>query len=137
MSINVDFLMRCVATLEGAYAALRQKEQSDIAYDIYRAACVKEFEIILEQSGKLLKKRLAEYFATNKAVDSLIFKDLFRHALKHSLIDTETCERWLVYRENRNSAAHDYGEKFAESTLQLLPSFITDARALAQLIGKH
>ncbi len=25
-------------------------------YDIYRAACVKEFELVLEQNGKLLRK---------------------------------------------------------------------------------
>jgi nucleotidyltransferase substrate binding protein (TIGR01987 family) len=120
MTLNIDYYTRCIATLDGADQALMAHDQQELAYDIYRAACVKEFEIILEQSGKLLKKRLSPFFASNKAVDSLTFKDVFRHAAKHSLIDTQACERWLQYRDNRNSTAHDYGVQFAESTLKIL-----------------
>ena len=134
MTLNLDFYTRCIATLEGAHQSLMEHDTQEIAYDIYRAACVKEFEIILEQSGKLLKKRLSPFFASNKAVDALTFKDIFRHATKHSLIDTQTCERWLQYRDNRNSTAHDYGVQFAESTLKILPVFIEDARNLAQIL---
>ena len=108
--------------------------RTDIAYDIYRAACVKEFEIVLEQSGKLLRKRLCAYFASNRQADRLVFKDLFQHAVKHDLIDPDTCERWLKYRDNRSDTAHDYGEGFAETTLKLLPDFIADAKALADVI---
>lgn len=133
-ALNLDYLNRCIATLEAAHKGLVALEADNIAYDIYRAACVKEFELVLEQSGKLLRKRLAEYFATNKQADKLPFKDLFRHAAKVGLIDIEACERWLKYRDNRNATAHDYGEKFAETTLLLLPTFITDAKQLATVI---
>jgi len=136
MTINVDYMKRCIQTLEGAFEQLQQN-QGDIAYDIYRAACVKEFEIILEQSGKLMKKRLSEFFASNRAVDKLTFKDIFRNAAKYTLINIDTSERWLEYRDNRNSTAHDYGEQFAESTLKLLPSFIADTKALAKIIENY
>ncbi len=53
---------------------------------------------MLEQSGKLLRKRLAPYFASNRQADRLVFKDLFRHAAKHGLIDADAVERWLRYR---------------------------------------
>ncbi len=33
-----------------------------------------------------------------------------------------------------NDTAHDYGAGFAEATLRLLPDFIADARALADMI---
>ncbi|KHD11758.1 hypothetical protein PN36_21165 [Candidatus Thiomargarita nelsonii] len=105
MTINVDYLNLCIQTLEGAFVQLQQIEPGEIAYNIYRAACVKEFEI-----------------------------NIFRHAAKHALIDIDTCERWFEYRNNRNNTAHDYGEPFAESTLKLLPSFITDAKALTKII---
>ena len=59
MNIDTVFLRRCLDTLERALAELKRSDPTDIAYDIYRAACVKEFEIVLEQGGKLLKKRLA------------------------------------------------------------------------------
>ena len=135
MPINTDFLTRCINTLESAFQQLQQREPSDELYDIFRAASVKEFEIVLEQSGSLLKKRLKPYFASNRQVDKLTFKDTFRHAVKHDLISVDACKRWLEYRDNRNDTAHDYGEEFAETTLKLLPSFIPDARDLARIIA--
>jgi hypothetical protein len=35
---------------------------------------------------------------------------------------------------HRNGTAHDYGEGFAETTLKLLPDFVADAKALADVI---
>ena len=134
MSINTEFLRRCLNTLDSALDKLTRSNPDDIAYDIYRAACVKEFEIVLEQSGKLLRKHLAAFFASNRQTDRLAFKDLFRYAAKHGLIEPDVCERWLEYRDNRNNTAHDYGEGFAETTLKLLPNFINDAKALASVI---
>lgn len=136
MSINTDFLVRCIGTLEAAHAALPDHEPDSVMYDIYRAACVKEFELALEQSGRLLKKRLRPYFASNRQADRLNFKDSFRYAAKHGLLSMEACERWLQYRDNRNSTAHDYGEQFAEATLKLLPNFIADATELAAVISE-
>ena len=136
MPINTDFLVRCVNTLESAFEHLQQREPSDELYDIFRAASVKEFEIVLEQSGKLLTKRLRPYFASNRRADKLTFQNAFRHAAKHDLISVAACERWLAYRDNRNDTAHDYGEQFAETTLKLLPSFIDDARDLARVIAE-
>ena len=66
---------------------------------------------MLEQSGSLLKKRLRPYFASNRQADVLTFKDVFRHAAKHGLISVDACERWCVYRDNRNDTAHDYGRE--------------------------
>ena len=48
----------------------------------------------------------------------------------------DACERWLQYRVTRNETAHEYGEHFAERTLELLPQFIVDAEALAGVIGE-
>lgn len=135
MNIDTTFLRRCIGALECSFDGIHEHgETEDFMYDVYRAACVKEFELVLEQSGKLLGKRLAAYFASNRQVDRLTFRDLFRHAARHDLMDAEAVERWLGYRDTRNDTAHDYGEKFAETTLRLLPAFIADARALADMI---
>ena len=136
MNINTDFLNRCIQTLETAFRQLTQYEMSEITCDIYRAACVKEFEIVLEQSGNLLKRRLRPYFAGNRQADRLTFKDIFRYAAKHGLISIGCCERWLEYRDNRNETAHAYGEGFAATTLKLLPSFFADAREVAAVIAE-
>lgn len=135
VELNTDYFARCIATLERAQGYLVEYAGDEAMYDIYRAACVKEFEIILEQSGKLLKKTLKPYFASPKQVDALTFKDVFRHAAKHGLISVEAAEHWLVYRDNRNDTAHDYGEGFAEETLKLLPQFIADAKQLNAVIS--
>ena len=134
MNIDTSFLQRCVQTLERSLELLNKSDKESIEYDMYRSACVKEFEIILEQSGKLLKKALKPYFHSSKEADRLFFKDIFRHAANHSLISTEETERWMEYRDNRNSTAHDYGVGFAEETLNLLPQFIIDAKSVIKAI---
>ena len=136
MPINTDFLVRCIDTLESAFEQLQERKPDDALYDIFRAASVKEFELVLEQSGNLLKKRLQPYFASNRQADRLTFKDAFRYAAKHDLISVAAGERWFAYRDNRNDTAHDYGEEFAEATLKLLPAFIEDARDLARVIAE-
>lgn len=135
MTINTDYLNRCIQTLIVAFEEIQQQDSDEIIYDIYRAACVKEFEIVLEQCGSLLKKRLQPFFASNRQADRLNFRDVFRYAVKHGLISAESCERWLKYRDNRNDTAHQYGGDFAEQTLELLPRFIADAQELAKIIG--
>ena len=84
----------------------------------------------------MLNRRLRPYFASNRQADQLHFNDIFRHAAKHSLISDNACERWLEYRVNRNETAHEYGEQFAERTLELLPQFIADADALLVVIER-
>ena len=137
MIIDTSYYDRCILTLQNAYTLLISQDSESIEYVMYRSACIKEFEIILEQSGNLLRKVLKPYFATSKEVDRIYFKDLFRHAVLHSLISDETCEHWLLYRDNRNSTAHDYGEHFAEETLSLLPDFIIDSQELSNMINSQ
>jgi len=137
MKIETAYYERCIRTLEKAHALLLKADPENIDYDMYRSACVKEFEIILEQSGKLLRKVLKPYFHSSKEADKLYFKDIFRQAVLRSMMTPETCERWLEYRDNRNNTAHDYGANFAEETLKLLPQFIVDANALAEIIKQQ
>ena len=54
MSMNTAYLNGCIDTLRTAGEGLQQREPGDVLYDIYRAACVKEFEPVLEQSGQLV-----------------------------------------------------------------------------------
>jgi Nucleotidyltransferase substrate binding protein like len=127
MNIDTAYLERRIATLDKAHTLLKKTDPDSIDYDMYRSASIKEFEIILEQSGKLLRKALKPFFHSSAAVDKLVFKDVFRSALHRDIITAEACERWLLYRDSRNNTAHDYGVNFAEETLAILPRFIEDA----------
>jgi nucleotidyltransferase substrate binding protein (TIGR01987 family) len=134
MIINTEYYERCTKTLENALAKIKTEEFNTIDYEMYRSACVKEFEIILEQSGKLLRKILKPYFSSPVQVDRLNFKDLFRHAALRGLMSDEACERWLKYRDSRNNTAHDYGVELAEEALEFFPQFVFDALDFVQII---
>ena len=132
--INVEYLERCLKTLEKSYEYIKSVKDDTIEYEMYRNSLVKGFEMTLEQCGKLLRKVLVPYFVSKKAVDSLSFKDLFRHALKYSLLNEEAVNRWFKYRDNRNNTAHDYGQAFANETLVLIEDFISDVKKLEEVI---
>jgi nucleotidyltransferase substrate binding protein (TIGR01987 family) len=137
LKIDTSYLSRCILALDMAYIKLQEYSQDDIEYDIYRSAVIKEFEIILEQSGKLLKKALKPFFHTSKEVDKLFFKDIFRQAGLHGLLEVDEVQRWLEYRDNRNSTSHDYGEDLANKTLVLMRQFIIDSKNLVDKIEKN
>ncbi len=134
MTISTENISLCIHTLKSAWEGLHGYQPGDVLYEIYQAACVKECELVLEQSGRLLKRRLRPFFASNRQADQLSFNDIFRYAAKHSLINENACERWLEYRANRNDTAQEYGEHFAARALELLPQFIADADALVAMI---
>ena len=132
MGLNVDHLLRTAATLEQALLALRQTAQdNEVLYDLYRNAAIKSFELSLETAAKLMRKALKAYGASPRSVDALVFNEVLRHGGKHDLLDQAAVERWLEYRANRNSTAHDYGVGFANDTLKLLPAYLADVRTLA------
>ena len=63
MYLDTTYLMRCTDALEKAYINLQKYSEDELEYDIFRSAVIKEFEIIIEQSGQLLKKALSPYFS--------------------------------------------------------------------------
>ncbi len=134
--INTVFLNRCIATLEKSYNGLLEQDESidENAYDIYRNSVVKAFEMTIEQSAKLLRKVLKPYFASSQAVYKLTYKELFKYALQHGLLEQDLVQRWFIYRDNRNDTAHNYGEYFANETLHFMEQFIKDAKVLARAI---
>lgn len=132
--INTDYLAKCIASLVLAYELLTKHDKEDVLYDVYRSASIKEFEVILEQSGKLLKKSIEPYFTNNKELDRLFFKEICRYAHKVSLLNEDETRRWFEYRDSRNQTAHNYGEKLANRTINLVPQFIIDAQNLVKNI---
>ncbi|MEN9844300.1 MAG: hypothetical protein RLZZ612_2129 [Pseudomonadota bacterium] len=135
MGLNVEHLRRTADTLEQAILKLADIQHSDdVLYDLYRNAAIKSFELSLETTGKLLRKALKLYAGSPREVDQLAFNDVLRHAGKHGLLDAAGVRRWLAYRANRNTTAHDYGAGFANDTLKILPAYLNDLRALAVVL---
>jgi hypothetical protein len=138
MSLHTEHLQRTANTLEQALLALQRCAPADgVAWDLYRNAAIKSFELSLETAGKLLRKALKAYAGSPREVDALVFNDELRHAGRHGLLDATGVARWLAYRANRNTTAHDCGEGFANETLKLLPAYLQDLRALAARLQAH
>jgi hypothetical protein len=132
MALNVDHLLRTAATLEQALLELNKVAEADsVLFDLFRNASIKSFELSLETAGKLLRKAVKCFNGSPRSVDALVFNDVLRHAGRHGNLDQAAVERWLAYRANRNTSAHDYGVGFANQTLKLLPGYLEDVRQLA------
>ena len=133
--INTDNLTRCVETLDTALVGLRGEDPGSQMYNVFRGASMNEFQVVLDLTASLLRRRLRPYFATSRQVNELTFRRVFREAAKVGLISTEECQRWLGYRERRNVMAHRYGREFAQHALEVLPSLVEDGRRIADVIG--
>ena len=130
MPLNTEHLAKCIVTLEASLIALRRTAAGTTEYEVFRFAVIKGFELVLETSGKLLRRALKSFGGTPREIDALQYKDVFRQACKHGLLNESQVESWFRFRENRNQTAHDYGVEFAEKTLAMLPEFIAEARKL-------
>jgi len=58
--------------LEKSYERLGQSEKGGVDYEMYRNSLVKSFELTLEQSGKLLRKKICSDLLN--PFEHLIFK---------------------------------------------------------------
>lgn len=132
--INTEHMQKCIEVLEKSYEMLNGTRENTTDYEMYRNSLVKGFEMTLEISAKLLKKKITPYFASKRAVDMLSFKDIFRHAHKYSMLNEEETSRWMRYRDNRNNTAHDYGIAFATETLALINDFLRDVKNLKKVL---
>ncbi len=136
MRTDTTFLRSCIDRLGACLDALAVAED-ETARRLTGEALASYFEVALEQSGKLLRKRLAAWFASNRQADRLHFKDLFRHAAKHDLITPDAAERWLGYRDAVDGLIDpENDERFDAAALELLASFLADAKSLADMLDR-
>lgn len=59
MALNVEHLLRTVATLEQALLALdKTPRENEVLFDLYRNAAIKSVELSLETSMNCFRRRL-------------------------------------------------------------------------------
>lgn len=135
MGTDTTFFKECLDRLEVYCQLLDRDREDETARQLGRELCIERFEVALEQSGKLLRKTLRPWFASNRAADRLTFRDLFRHAAKHGLIDMDAAERWLTYRDSLNGSGEpDGADPAVVAAVERLPAFVADARALVAVV---
>lgn len=135
MRFNTALQRRHIQTTDVALGMTEKQGEADgISYHSHYAACVKEFELAIERSGKLMRRCLAAFFVSKRRVGRSAFKVPFRHVTRHRLIGSFAVERWLHFCGNRNDTAHDNGERIVEAMLKLLSAFVVDGKPLADAI---
>lgn len=84
-----------------------------------------------------MRRALRAYFTSTREIAELTYKDIFRYAARYALMTAPEVDRWFVYRDNRNTTAHEYGKNFAEKTVVTLPDFIRDADMVLVALRRH
>ena len=130
-STGPQYLERRVARLDLALAHIRQHEPGELIHEVYRSACIREFETIVRESVRLLRRHLRQYFGSNHRADSLTYRDVFRYAARHGVISIKECERWFGYRDHLERASYHMDEDFTETTLFMLKQLGDDVRNLS------
>jgi nucleotidyltransferase substrate binding protein (TIGR01987 family) len=92
---------------------------------------IQRFETTYDCLWKVLKRHLGEALGLPDLPNSP--KPLLRIAAENQLLPSPT-ERWLAYADARTDTAHDYSGEKMESTLALIPDFVSDAIRLYQTL---
>lgn len=137
MGPETKFIENCLATLERAKSLLSGISPEHPDYNVFRIACIKEFELVLEISSKLVRKKLKEYTVFPESVDDMVFKDVFRNAVLRNILSDSEGTNWFRYRELYIESADDYRDEITDKILGILPQFISDSRTLISSLKKH
>ena len=107
--INLAPLERANARL-GQFIAIYSATAADHPHhDPLGVAVVKSFEFTYELAFSAIRRYVDDYVLSPGQVGQMRIPDIIRAAGKNGLI--ESLEDWLVFRQRRNSTAHEYFDK--------------------------
>lgn len=132
-----DFYLECIETFDLAYEQLTKAGPSSAEFDMFRSACLQEFDTIMEHTGKILRKMLLQYVHSRAVLKGLAYKDIYRKAGQYGLISVEQIEQWLIFHNNRCFNNCEAGERFHAETLPLFSKIHSEAHQILKLIETH
>lgn len=96
-----------------------------------KESCIQRFEICFDTSWKHLKKYLIDEMGL---VDTPASPNpVFRKAEDNKII--VEAAKWIDFNKSRGNTTHDYCGDKAAKTFEIIPSFITEAIALYEIIS--
>lgn len=135
MSLQLDSLTKSIDILERAVKTASRVDNSDEDLQkTVRAGVIHSFEVTYEQSSKMINRWLKENISEASA-EGINQRSLFRLGAKSQLISDS--ERWMEYREARNSTSHTYNEDAAENVFREAAEFIHDAKYLLSVLEER
>ena len=88
-----------------------------------KESLIKRFEYCFDCLWKALKFHLKEKIKNLDIPNSP--RPLFEIALQHKIL-TPSKDKWFAYCDVRNASAHDYNERKAQNTIDIVDDFIGD-----------
>ena len=135
MNLYLDSFAKAVSALERAIKTVNKLDASDEDLrEAVRAGVIQNFEVVYEQSWKMMKRWLAENVGAIY-VDGVPRGGLFRLASENRLI--VDVNRWMAYHKARNQTSHTYDEDTAQSVFEEAAEFVHDAKQLLRTLEKH
>ena len=135
MNLYLDSLAKSIEALERVIKTANRLDASDEdLQEAVRAGVIQNFEVVYEQSWKMMERWLEENVGT-VYVNVRTRRELFRRAAQ-SLIITDV-DRWMEYHEARNRTSHTYDEDTAQSVFEEATEFVHDAKRLLKILGGH
>ncbi|OGW78220.1 MAG: nucleotidyltransferase [Omnitrophica bacterium GWA2_52_8] len=119
------------SALKSLKEAVRRSEEAP-ADDVIRDAVIQRFEYTYELCWKMLKRQLEREVPSPAELDALSFSDLFREAAERGIV--REIEPWIEFRHQRNTVAHTYDKKKAESVYQTALKFLPHAVRLHETL---
>lgn len=131
MDLILDSFEKAFKSLNKAVDLMRQQDPEDKdLVDALRDSVVQRFEYTYELAFKFIKRQLKTMSANPQEIDSMDFRDVLRSAGEAGLV--ANVQAFYRYRLARNITSHTYDEDKAEEVLEVVPDFISDARALLE-----
>ncbi len=135
MNLYFNNLAKSIKALERVIKTTNRLDASDAdLQEAVRAGVIQNFEVVYEQSWKMMERWLEENVGT-VYVNVRTRRELFRRAAE-SLIITDV-DRWMEYHEARNRTSHTYDEDIAQSVFEEAIEFVHDAKRLLRILEGH
>jgi nucleotidyltransferase substrate binding protein (TIGR01987 family) len=125
-------LQNAISRLEEGYA----RYQKDTGDTQIRDGLIQRYEFTYEVSHKTLKRHLEAVSPNPDIYDAMPFSDLIRSANEQDLLLSDW-NKWKIFREMRAKSSHTYDEDIALEVVSVIPKFISEAKALLQVLQKR
>ena len=132
MPIDLTPLHKAIARLDFALARhLREPADEEV-----RDSVIQRFEFTYDLSHKMLRRVLEATSADRGEVERMSFPTLIRTAWEQGLLIGDW-PAWHGFRDMRNLTSHTYDEAKAIEVVAKVPTFLTEAKYLAEHLTRH
>lgn len=131
-SLSLSALEKAITSLNEIVKRYKNEEHDTAVRD----SVIKRFEYTYSLSLKMINRYFVSVLPDTKNVDEMGFNDIIRTAYKMGLLLNDL-EKWVEYRTERNTTAHEYDESKAIEVINAAIAFKDEAEYLLNELKKR